>query len=67
VAYHDIIGESIAGNRNIEALKPVLKSEEDFNMLACLSEADIKSIDNGWWINYKKNIDNIRAKLFHHV
>ena len=66
VAYHDIIGESISGNRNIEALKPILKSEEDFDMLACLSEADIKSIDNGWWINFMISIDNIRAKLFPH-
>lgn len=66
VAYHDIIGESIAGNRNIEALKPMLKSEEDFDMLACLSEADIKSIDNSWWINFRMCVDNIRAKLFPH-
>ena len=66
VAYHDIIGESISGNRNIEALRPLLKSEEDFDMLACLSEADIKSIDNGWWINFRISIDNIRAKFFPH-
>lgn len=66
VAYHDIIGDSISGNRNIEALKSVLKSKDDFDMLACLSEADIKSVDLGWWVNFNMRLNDIRVKLFPH-
>ena len=64
VAYHDIIGDSATGERNIKALRPILKSEDDFDMLACLSEADIRSIDINWWYNVWIKIDELKSKVF---
>ena len=66
VAYHDIIGESATGERNIEALRPVMKNEDDFDMLACLSEADIRSIDVNWWNNVWMKKGKLKSKVFNH-
>lgn len=67
VAYHDILGESVSGERNIKALRPVLKNEDDFEMLACLSEADIKSIDTSWWFDVKMELNTLKSKALGHA
>ncbi len=44
VAYHDILGDVVGKGRDREQLLEVITSEEDFDMLAALSCADVESL-----------------------
>ncbi len=44
VSYHDIIGDVVGKGRDREQLLEVITSEEDFDMLAALSCADVASL-----------------------
>lgn len=52
VGYHDLIGEIFGKGRDKQQLFDILKTEEEFDILNCLSHADIKSFDNDWQLGY---------------
>ena len=66
VVYHDIIGEHMAKGRKIELFKPLIKNESDYDMLAALTEADIKSIDIMWWWEYSASKRRLRNEFLSH-
>lgn len=64
VAYHDLIGEIIGKNRDEQQLHNIIKSRMEFEMLSCLSYADVLAIDGfDWAIKYNQGIGSIRKKV----
>lgn len=66
VVYHDIIGDHMSKKRKIEVFKPLIVSDADYDMLAALTEADIKSIDVMWWCEYIANKRRLRNEFLAH-
>ena len=66
VVYHDIIGEYLSKGRRIDEFLPLIVCEKDYDMLACLSEADMKSIDYLWWVEYKAKERELKTRFIPH-
>ncbi|ECF7065234.1 type II toxin-antitoxin system toxin DNA ADP-ribosyl transferase DarT [Klebsiella michiganensis] len=49
VCYHDLIGDILGQGRDEKQLLDLVKSENELNMLFCLSEADVRSLNPYWW------------------
>lgn len=63
VAYHDLIGEIFGKGRDKKQLFNLLKDEKEFDMLNCLSYADVLSFNNGWYIDYNVLIPNLKKEF----
>ncbi|HEN3478691.1 TPA: DUF4433 domain-containing protein [Yersinia enterocolitica] len=53
VCYHDLIGDILGNGRDEVQLIQLVETEEEVNMLFCLSEADITSLVPIWWDKVK--------------
>lgn len=63
VAYHDLLGEIIGKGRNKEQLFAILENEKEFDMLNCLSYADVLSFNNYWHITYSIQIGQLKKEF----
>jgi len=63
VVYHDLMGDIIGRERNIDELLALKLSRKDLYMMAALSEADIRAIDIGWEQNIEELEDLIERVL----
>lgn len=57
VIYHDLLGDIIGNGRSRAELISLHLCENDLNMLADLSVADIKALSNTWGINIECSMD----------
>lgn len=63
VAYHDILGDCKFCGRDVEQVVKVIKSEAELDMLFAISEADICSINAGWYDDFMKVKDEYRQQI----
>ena len=63
VAYHDILGDCMFCGRDVEQVVKVIKSEVELDMLFAISEADICSINAGWYDDFMKVKDEYRQQI----
>jgi HD superfamily phosphodiesterase len=60
IVYHDIIGEIVGKNRDINQLKKIIKKEKELDMIIELGCADMAAIKLGFFLFNKGKIANIR-------
>lgn len=63
VGYHDLIGEILGKGRDKKQLFDILKTEKEFDMLNCLSFADVLSFNNGWNLTYEYQIEGLKNEF----
>jgi hypothetical protein len=63
VAYHDLIGEIFGKGRDKKQLFNLLKDEKEFDMLNCLSYADVLSFNNNWYLTYGYQIEELKKEF----
>lgn len=67
VGYHDLIGEIFGKGRDKKQLFDLLKNEKEFDMLNCLSHADVKSFNNDWDLTYKMRVVPLKKEFLEHL
>ena len=63
VAYHDILGDCKSCGRDVKQVVEVIRSEVELDMLFAISEADICSINAGWYDDFIKGKDEYRQRI----
>lgn len=63
VTYHDLIGEIFGKGRDKKQLFNLLKDEKQFDILNCLSYADVLSFNNNWYITYGFKINDLKKEF----
>lgn len=59
VAYHDLLGDILGKGRDINELYDLDLSIRDLDMLAALTEADIRAIGAGWEWNITRRLEEL--------
>lgn len=59
VAYHDLMGDIIGTERDVNEMLALELNIKDLNMLAALSEADIRAIGVDWEWNIEEKLDDL--------
>lgn len=63
VTYHDLIGEIIGKNRDVQQLYDILENEKEFDMLSCLNYADVQALNFFWVMQYRSKIGSIKSEF----
>lgn len=63
VGYHDLIGEIFGKGRDKKQLFDIIKTEKEFDMLNCLSYADVLSFNNHWYLTYGYKIEGLKKEF----
>lgn len=63
VGYHDLIGEIFGKGRDKKQLFNLLKDKKEFDMLNCLSFADVLSFNNHWYLTYGYKIEELKKEF----
>ena len=63
VVYHDLVGDCICKERDINQIINVAHSENDLDLLITISLADTQSINSTWYTEIYYSKENFRKKL----
>jgi hypothetical protein len=67
VAYHDLIGEIFGKGRDKKQLYDKVKTTKEFEMLNCLSYADVLSFNNLWSLTYGLRIVRLQEEFLKQI
>lgn len=63
VCYHDLIGDIVGNGRDIEQLEKIAEKPKHLDMLIALSLADVKAIEEIWYVQCEARIPALRKQV----
>ena len=67
VAYHDIIGDVVAKNRDIQQITEIIEDKSEFDMLASIGLADASAIRKEWETEIEDELPTIREYVLKNI